>query len=261
MSDPEFVPTHKFPTVKRPLKRQNGGTMEINQVNNSYYAGGVQGTAGTASAGQTTDEYLRGLEQKYGVHITVGNDSGFEDYMWGAGKGGNVYIPRNIAEKMASDEAYAAKYEKLISEEPENSRHMQEYCDNHNTILYGTGMQIHEDGSVTWWAIGGDKEPRENPGTVYREKVQKQLKEKRAQKKKEEAREAKALRKKEDAERLAEGRAKKAEEAEKVREKFFVEAESVTELQRKTGNASAGEALADAVARGQGLGGQMDISV
>ena len=54
---------------------------------------------------------------------------------------------------------------------------------------------------------------------------------------------------------------RKAEEAEKVREKFFVEAESVTELQRKTGNASAGEALADAVARGQGLGGQMDISV
>lgn len=168
MSDPEFVPTHKFPTVKRPLKRQNGGTMEINQVNNSYYAGGVQGTAGTASAGQTTDEYLRGLEQKYGVHITVGNDSGFEDYMWGAGKGGNVYIPRNIAEKMASDEAYAAKYEKLISEEPENSRHMQEYCDSHNMILYGTGMQIHEDGSVTWWIevfCGGrerDRTPEKN---------------------------------------------------------------------------------------------------
>lgn len=52
--------------------------------------------------------------------------------------------------------------------------------------LLASGTVIDKNGKVSYWCIGKKKEAVENPGTVYKEKVQKQLEEKRAEKKEKE---------------------------------------------------------------------------
>ncbi len=62
---------------------------------------------------------------------------------------------------------------------------------------------IDKNGKVTYWGISKAK-PVENPGTVYKEKMQKQLEENRAKKKEEEKLKEKRLEQAETAEQLLE---------------------------------------------------------
>ncbi|GFI09065.1 hypothetical protein IMSAGC007_01523 [Lachnospiraceae bacterium] len=61
-----------------------------------------------------------------------------------------------------------------------------------------------KNGKVSYWMVGRSKDTIENPGTVYKEKVQKQIAEKRAKKKEEEALKEKKLAKAESVEKLME---------------------------------------------------------
>lgn len=143
---------------------------------------------------QSTQEYVRDLEQKYGVKITVvdfKNEKQLDSYIFGCSGGNNVAISANIAEKMASNPSYAAKYEKMIAEQPQHGKDLEKWAANNGQTIYGSGMYIDKDGNAKWWIIGGEMESRENPGTIYKEKVQKQLEQKRAERREKEALEKK----------------------------------------------------------------------
>ena len=181
----------------------------VNDYVNAYAAATNAASAkGSSEANRTTQEYLTELKQKYpDVNITVADFSNIEQrksYMFSCSGYSNVAISSKIIEKMASDPAIAAKYEKVIADAPKQGEDFKKRCEANNTILYACGTVIDKDGKVTYWGIGGDKEPRENPGTVYKEKVQKQLAEKREKKKKEEKLKEKRLEQAETAEQLLE---------------------------------------------------------
>ncbi len=166
-------------------------TVSKNSADRTKQAGSVKNAYETkTSASQTTDEYLRALRQKYpNVNITVADFSNLKQrkaYMFSCSGYNNVAISSKIVEKMASDPTVAAKYEKVIADTPEQGEKFAKECEARNSVVYAQGTVIDKDGKITYWAISGDKEARENPGTVYKEKVQKQLEEKRAKKKEEE---------------------------------------------------------------------------
>ena len=190
----------------------------VNEYTNTYAAENSAGTKGIRASNRTTRDYLNELRQKYpDVNITVADFSNLEQrkaYMFSCSGYNNVAISSKIVEKMASDPATAAKYEKVIAETPEQGEKFVKDCEARNTIVYAQGVVIDKDGKVTYWAIGGDKEPRENPGTVYKEKVQKQLEEKRAKEKEEE--------------KIKEKRLKEAETAEQLLEKIKADAQTET---------------------------------
>lgn len=180
----------------------------VNEYTNTYAASNSASTKGSSGLSETAQDYLSELRQKHSdVNITVADFSNLEQrkaYMFSCSGYNNVAISSKIVEKMASDPATAAKYEKIIAETPEQGEKLVKNCEARNTIVYAQGVVIDKDGKVTYWAIGGDKEPRENPGTVYKEKMQKQLEEKRAKKKEEEKLKEKRLEQAETAERLLE---------------------------------------------------------
>ena len=190
----------------------------VNEYTNTYAASNSASTKGSSGLSETAQEYLSELRQKYSdVNITVADFSNLEQrkaYMFSCSGYNNVAISSKIVEKMASDPATAAKYEKVIADTPEQGEKFVKDCEARNTIVYAQGVVIDKDGKVTYWAIGGDKEPRENPGTVYKEKVQKQLEEKRAKKKEEE--------------RLQEKRLEQAETAEQLLEKLKADSQTET---------------------------------
>lgn len=186
------------------------------EVTNSYgnYAGGRINEGSVSSEKQITQEYLNGLEQKYGVHITVGKSTtakSFMNYMLGSSGGNNVYIESNIASKMASDPAYAEKYEKLIAKVPEEGRQSQKYIEaDGNTKMLACGMQIHGDGKVTYWGVALNTGPKVRMGTELREKAEKKLAKQREVNKK----------RTEQWEKLQERRASQAETREELLEKL-----------------------------------------
>lgn len=180
----------------------------VNEYTNTYAASNSASTKGSSGLSETAQDYLSELRQKYSdVNITVADFSNLEQrkaYMFSCSGYNNVAISSKIVEKMASDPAAAAKYEKVIADTPKQGEEYQKECEARNTILYAQGTVIDKDGKVTYWAISGDKVARENPGTVYKEKVQKQLEEKRAKKKEEERLQEKRLEQAETAEQLLE---------------------------------------------------------
>lgn len=172
------------------------------------------GAAVTAKGKQNVKEYLSGLEQKYGVNITVGRNTtakSFKNYMLGASGGNNVYIESNIAEKMASDPEFAAEYEKRIAKVPEEGRQMQKDIEaDGNTKMLASGMQIHENGKITYWGVALYTGPKVRMGTELREQAQEKLEKQRKLNK------AKA----EQQEKLQERRAEQADTMEKLLEKM-----------------------------------------
>lgn len=138
----------------------------------------------------TSNAYLNNLRQKYSnVNITVADFSSekqLKSYMFGCGGYNNIAISSSIIEKMASDPATAAKYEKVIADAPNLGEEFKSECAALGTELLSCGTVIDKDGNVSYWGIGRMKEDVENPGTLYKEKVQKQLEEKRTEKKKQE---------------------------------------------------------------------------
>lgn len=232
----------------------------VNSYANAYeslYASGqtktseTEGTTKTSSSSQTTKDYLSYLKQKYSdVNITVAdfnNDRQMKNYMFGSSGGNNIAISSSILEKMASDPATAAKYEKVIEDVPKAAEEIKESLANYGGEVIASGTVIDKNGKVSYWCVGKWDEEIENPGTVYKEKVQKQLEEKRAKKKEEEA--------------VKEKKQEEAEKQEKLQEKKVFTAESKEELLEKIKTAKEDEPSAGIRIKEEGKGGQIDLSV
>ncbi len=150
-------------------------------------------TKTTFSAKQTTNDYIRSMEQKYGVKISLvdfSNEKQANAYIMGSSGGNNIAIASNIAEKIAKDPAVAAKYENVIADVPNASKIMEEGIASHDAEMVACGVSIDKDGKVSYWSVSKHKSPKDNS---YKEKLKKQTEEKRAKKKEEEKTKEKRL--------------------------------------------------------------------
>ena len=141
------------------------------------------------------------------MNITVAdfkNGKQEDAYMLGSRGYNNIAVSSSIVEKMAEDPAAAAKYEKVFAEMSGNSERIEKFARENNDEIFSAGALIDKNGKVSYWMVGRSKDTMENPGTVYKEKVQKQIAEKRAKKKEEEALKEKKLAKAESVEKLME---------------------------------------------------------
>lgn len=194
----------------------------VHEYANAYAAENA-GAKRSRGLSETAQEYLDGLRQKYSdVNITVADFSNLDQrkaYMFSCSGSNNIAISSKIVEKMAADPEAAAKYEKVIAEVPELGERFEKEIEAMGGESIANGTVIDKDGKVTYWGISRAK-PRENPGTVYKEKVQEQLKEKRAEKKAEEKAKEKRLAEAETMEKLLEKMKKhgKEETVEKIAE-------------------------------------------
>ena len=179
----------------------------VNEYANTYAASNSASTKGSSGLSETAQDYLSELRQKYSdVNITVADFSNLEQrkaYMFSCSGSNNIAISSNIVEKMATDPAAAAKYEKVIAEVPGLGERFKKEIEAMGGEQIASGTVIDKNGKVTYWGISKAK-PVENPGTVYKEKVQKQLEEKRAKKKEEEKLKEKRLEQAETKEKLLE---------------------------------------------------------
>lgn len=177
----------------------------VTDYTNTYAADRTNGSNGLDGDSQA---YLNGLKEKYpGVNITVAdfkNGRQEDAYILGSRGYNNIAVSSSIVEKMASDPAAAAKYEKVFAEMSGNSERVEKFARENNQEILGAGAIIDKNGKVSYWMVGRSKNKIENPGTVYKEKVQKQIAEKRAKKKEEETLKEKKLAKAESVEKLME---------------------------------------------------------
>ena len=177
----------------------------VTDYTNTYAAGR---TNGNSSLNGDSQAYLNSLKEKYpDVNIAVAdfrNGKQEDAYMLGSRGYNNIAVSSSIIEKMASDSATAAKYEKVFAEMSGNSERIEKFAKENNDEILSAGALIDKNGKVSYWMVGRSKDTMENPGTVYKEKVQKQIAEKRAKKKEEEALKEKKLEKAESVEKLME---------------------------------------------------------
>ena len=183
----------------------------VSDYTNSYAASRTSyNTKGNSGLSGTAQSYLSDLKQKYSdVNITVADFSSEKQsdaYMLGSRGYNNVAISASVVEKMATDPQTAAKYEKVVSGMSGNAERIEKFAQENNDEILGAGVVIDKNGKVSYWMVGRSKDTMENPGTVYKEKVQKQLEEKRAKKKEEEKLKEKRIIKAETAEKLLEKR-------------------------------------------------------
>ena len=177
----------------------------VTDYTNTYAADRANGSSSLSGGSQA---YLNSLKEKYpDVDITVAdfkNGKQEDAYMLGSSGYNNIAVSSSIVEKMASDPAAAAKYEKVFAEMSGNSERIEKFARENNDEILSAGALIDKNGKVSYWMVGRSKDTMENPGTVYKEKVQKQIEEKRAKKKEEEAIKEKKLAKAESVEKLME---------------------------------------------------------
>ena len=163
---------------------------------------------GSSSLNGDSQAYLNSLKEKYpDVNITVvdfKNGKQEDAYMLGSRGYNNIAVSSSIVEKMAKAPAAAAKYGKVFAEMSGNSERIEKFARENNDEILSAGALIDKNGKVSYWMVGRSKDTMENPGTVYKEKVQKQIAEKRAKKKEEEALKEKKLAKAESVEKLME---------------------------------------------------------
>ncbi|MCI9144221.1 MAG: hypothetical protein HFH87_16645 [Lachnospiraceae bacterium] len=177
----------------------------VTDYTNTY---GASRTNGNSGISESIQDYLNGLKEKYpNVNITVADfnsEKQADSYMLGSRGYHNIAVSSGIVEKMASDPAAAAKYEKVFAEMSGNSERIEKFARENNDEILGAGAVIDKNGKVSYWMVGRSKDTIENPGTVYKEKIQKQIAEKRAKKKEEEAVKDRRLAKAESVEKLME---------------------------------------------------------
>ncbi|MDE6406734.1 MAG: hypothetical protein K2M20_13905 [Lachnospiraceae bacterium] len=163
---------------------------------------------GSSSLNGDSLAYLNSLKEKYpDVNIMVAdfkNGKQEDAYMLGSRGYNNIAVSSGIVEKMAKDPAAAAKYEKVFAEMSGNSERIEKFARENNDEILSAGALIDKNGKVSYWMVGRSRDTMENPGTVYKETVQKQIAEKRAKKKEEEALKEKKLAKAESVEKLME---------------------------------------------------------
>ena len=177
----------------------------VTDYTNTYAADRANGNS---SLNGDSQAYLNSLKEKYpDVNITVAdfkNGKQEDAYMLGSRGYNNIAVSSSIVEKMASDPAAAAKYEKVFAEMSGNSERIEKFARENNDEILSAGALIDKNGKVSYWMVGRSKDTMENPGTVYKEKVQKQIAQKRAKKKEEEVLKEKKLAKAESVEKLME---------------------------------------------------------
>ena len=177
----------------------------VTDYTNTYAADRANGSS---TLNGDSRAYLNSLKEKYpDVNITVAdfkNGKQEDAYMLGSRGYNNIAVSSSIVEKMASDPAAAAKYEKVFAEMSGNSERIEKFARENNDEILSAGALIDKNGKVSYWMVGRSRDTMENPGTVYKEKVQKQIAEKRAKKKEEEALKEKKLAKAESVEKLTE---------------------------------------------------------
>ena len=192
----------------------------VTDYTNTYATGSANSSSGINGDSQA---YLNSLKEKYpDVNITVAdfkNGKQEDAYMFGCSGGNNVAISSNILEKMASDPATAAKYEKYIADAPKAAEEIKEGLAAHGAEMVAGGTVIDKDGKVSYWCIGKHEPPKDSPTVSYKKQMQEQLEEKRAKKKEEEA--------------LKEKRLEKAETLEKLLEKIRTKADAPVKLQEE----------------------------
>ena len=176
----------------------------VTDYTNTYAAGRVNASSTTSS----TQNYLKELKEKYpGVNITVADfnsEKQSDAYMLGSRGYNNIAVSSSIIEKMASDPAAATKYEKVFVEMSGNAERVEKFARENNDEILGAGAVIDKNGKISYWMVGRSKDKMENPGTVYKEKIQKQIAEKRAKRKEEEEFQEKKLAKAESLEKMLE---------------------------------------------------------
>lgn len=186
----------------------------VTDYTNIYAASRANESSTTGNA----QNYLKELKEKYpGVNITVADfNTGKQSdaYMLGTRGYNNIAVSSSIIEKMASDPEAAAKYEKVFAEMSVNAERVEKFARENNQEILGAGAVIDKNGKVSYWMVGRSKDKMENPGTVYKEKIQKQIEEKRAKKKEEEALKEKKLAKAESVEKMIEKMKEKQMETE-----------------------------------------------
>ncbi len=176
----------------------------VTDYTNTYAAGRANESSTTSS----TQNYLKELKEKYpGVNITVADfnsEKQSDAYMLGSRGYNNIAVSSSIIEKMASDPAAAAKYEKVFAEMSGNAERVEKFARENNDEILGAGAVIDKNGKISYWMVGRSKDKMENPGTVYKDKIQKQIAEKRAKRKEEEEFQEKKLAKAESLEKMLE---------------------------------------------------------
>ncbi len=191
----------------------------VTDYTNTYAADRANGSS---SLNGDSQAYLNSLKEKYpDVNITVAdfkNGKQEDAYMLGSRGYNNIAVSSSIVEKMASDPAAAAKYEKVFAEMSGNSERIEKFARENNDEILSAGALIDKNGKVSYWMVGRSKDTMENPGTVYKEKVQKQIAEKRAKKKEEENLKEKKLAKAESVEKLMEQAKAESSQPVKVQE-------------------------------------------
>lgn len=182
--------------------------MAISGVTDYTNAYAADRANGSSTLNGNSQAYLNSLKEKYpDVNITVAdfkNGKQEDAYMLGSRGYNNIAVSSGIVEKMASDPAAAAKYEKVFAEMSGNSERIEKFARENNDEILSAGALIDKNGKVSYWMVGRSRDTMENPGTVYKEKVQKQIAEKHAKKKEEEALKEKKLAKAESVEKLME---------------------------------------------------------
>ncbi len=182
--------------------------MAISGVTDYTNAYAADRANGSSTLNGDSQAYLNSLKEKYpDVNITVAdfkNGKQEDAYMLGSRGYNNIAVSSSIVEKMAEDPAAAAKYEKVFAEMSGNSERIEKFARENNDEILSAGALIDKNGKVSYWMVGRSRNTMENPGTVYKEKVQKQIAEKRAKKKEEEALKEKKLAKAESVEKLME---------------------------------------------------------
>ena len=183
----------------------------VTDYTNTYAANRTSYNAkGSSGLSETAQSYLSDLKQKYSdVNITVADfnsEKQSDAYMLGSRGYNNVAISASVVERMATDPQTAEKYEKVVSDMSGNAERIEKFAQENNDEILGAGVVIDKNGKVSYWMVGRSKDTYENPGPLYKEKVQKQLEEKRAKRKEEEKLKEKRIIKAETAEKLLEKR-------------------------------------------------------
>lgn len=174
----------------------------VTDYTNTYAANRTSYNAkGSSGLSETAQSYLSDLKQKYlDVNITVTdfkNDKQMDNFILGSGGGNNIAVSSNIIEKMATDSATAAKYEKVIADVPNAAKESKAAIAALGGENIACGTYIDKDGKVSYWSVSKYKR-NETTGKSYKEMIQDDLKAKRIKKKEEEA-----LKKKKEAEKDA----------------------------------------------------------
>ncbi|MCR4762753.1 MAG: DUF6033 family protein [Lachnospiraceae bacterium] len=206
--------TSAISAYQNTLSQAAGKTTESAQAKTTE---GLGKTVGKPELSEEGKKYYDELKKKYSNmdFVLVSKDMK-EVAKQQAGSYGNknrmvVLIDEEKIERMATDEAYRAKYEGLISQAQTQLPQLQ------NALLKTpgaktVGMQVKDDGKASFFAV------MDKSMTAQRERVAA----KRAEKKEAEKKAAKKAEKKEVEEKRAEKRAEK-KEAEKAREKENIE--------------------------------------